>query len=97
MREQRVSGSAPEPRWEKEIREVYHHLQLRVAPIRRLHSTLVLYVSYELAMEIQNTPYQLKHNIKISTNDITWQGIPIRLNARLNPGCFIFDEGDTDE
>ena len=75
--------------WEKDVRAVYRH------EMRRHNTTsLRLRVSYELAMEIQNDIHWGLHYIDLSKNDTTWQGIPVRLDAKLPPGCFIFDEGE---
>jgi hypothetical protein len=54
--------------------------------------TVTLRVSSSLALEIQNSPNLIQ--IEIASGSVTWQGIPIRLDATLPPGCFIFDEGE---
>ena len=78
--------------WEVDLRTAYRHLMRRCPT----HLTPRLRVSYELAMQIQDSP-RAHFQIEISKNDTTWQGIPMRIDHTLPPGCFIFDEGEKND
>ena len=74
--------------WEKEMRKVYRHERLRKG-----HGSWHVRISKEIAMEIQDARV-CPVNIDITTTNLTWQGLPMRIDWTLNPGCFVFDEGE---
>jgi hypothetical protein len=74
--------------WEKELVQVARHVVRRRGD---RYEGLRLRVSYKMLMEIRSSPYH--NNINISVRDLTWQGIPMRVDHSLPPGCFIFEEG----
>jgi hypothetical protein len=74
--------------WEKEMRMVYrHHI------CRSRHTSWHIRISKEIALEIENYSAS-RINIDVSRNDLTWQGMPMRVDPTLAPGCFVFDEGE---
>ena len=77
--------------WEKDVRAAYRHWAHR--NLGKHGVPVILRVSNELAMEIQNSP-RMTEQIEITKGHTTWQGIPMRVDATLPPGCFIFDEGE---
>jgi hypothetical protein len=79
--------------WHNDLRAAYRHFMKQRAPI----DETTLYVSHELAIEIQNNP-QRSRDIEISMGDTTyvWQGIPMKVDNTLPSGCFIFEEGGAD-
>ena len=79
--------------WEKDIRRAWRHRGWH--GISKVPNPKVtLRVSPELGHDIQQHN-NITINIDISKNGVTWQGIPLRLDASLPPGCFIFDEGES--
>jgi hypothetical protein len=80
--------------WEKELVTVVRHVMRRRGDRFCNGDGLRLRVSDEMSMEIQSSPYH--RNVTVSTRDITWQGIPMRVDHKLPPGCFVFEEGDFD-
>lgn len=81
--------------WEHELVTVARHVMRKRGGTHCNGSGLRLRVSDEMSMEIQSSPYH--HNVNVSTKDITWQGIPMRVDHKLPPGCFVFEEGEFDD
>jgi hypothetical protein len=81
--------------WERELVEVARHTMRKRGNKYCNGKGLRLRVSYEMSMEIQASPRC--NNIYVSIRDLTWQGIPMRVDHTLAPGCFVFEEGDFDD
>ncbi len=81
--------------WERELVTVARHVMRKRGDKYCTGDNLHLRVSHQMAMEIKASPYH--NNVNVSTMNITWQGIPMRVDHTLPPGCFIFEEGEIDE
>jgi hypothetical protein len=80
--------------WEKELVAVARHVMIKRGQKFCDGAGLRLRVSHQMLMEIQTSRFM--KDIYITTRDMTWQGIPMRVDHTLPPGCFIFEEGDFD-
>ena len=78
--------------WEKELVTVYQHVMRRRGGFSE---RLRLRVSVSMSMEIHSSRYRTAH-LRSFENNQTWQGIPMRVDNSLPPGCFVFEEIEND-
>ena len=82
--------------WEKELVQVARHVMMKRGDKFCNGDGLRLRVSHEMSMEMQSSP-NAYHYLRISTRNLSWQGIPMRVDHTLPPGCFVFEEGEFDD
>ncbi len=78
--------------WEDELIMVYRHEIRRNPDVERLH----IRISQEIAQEIQDSR-RLPDDFDHTFCTATWQGIPMRIDWTLKPGCFVFEEGEDND